>query len=170
MQLKSTFNEQDLQAYRVADPDTARLPAGQMNMIDCVTHIHNEGGRYGQGEIKAEYKITPDKWFFDCHFPGDPVMPGCLGLDALWQLSGFYLSWAGYRGRGRALGCGSVKFSGEILPETGVVSYQVDVRRTLKKGMTMIVSDGYVYADGVQIYAAEKLRVALLPRNEGMQS
>lgn len=139
----------------------ARLPLPNMLMIDRITHISEEGGSYGKGQVLAELDITPDLWFFDCHFESDPVMPGCLGLDALWQLCGFYLSWAGNPGKGRALGAGEIKFSGEVLPSAKRVTYQVDVKRILKKGMSLIIADATMQVDGKEIYIAKNLRVGM---------
>jgi len=165
---QNTYSQNDLLEFMCPDKPGAKLPSENMSMIDQVLEINTDGGRYSKGEVIAEFKINPDKWFFSCHFPGDPVMPGCLGLDALWQLSGFYLSWAGYQGKGRALGSDKVKFFGEILPNTEVVKYHVHVRRLIRKGLSMIVADGEVFADGKHIYTAEKLRVALLAPDQGL--
>lgn len=168
MNLPSTFQFQDLEQFKQADCLGAKLPMGQMALFDRILEINNSGGQFGKGEVIAEYNISPDKWFFGCHFAGDPVMPGCLGLDALWQLAGFYLSWSGFQGKGRALGSDQVRFFGEILPTTRVVKYHVQVRRIIKKDLTMILADGDVYADGKHIYSAEKLRVAVLPKHGGL--
>src|SRR5690606_30563511 len=125
-----------------------------------------EGGRYGKGFIRAELDITPDLWFFACHFEGDPVMPGCLGVDAMWQLAGFYLPWLGEPGRGRALGVGQVKFSGQVLPEAKVVSYEIDIRRMMRGKLALVIADGRTYVDGNEIYVAENLRVGLFGSTE----
>lgn len=170
MKAQSSYSKEDLKLFMDPLSTGSKLPSDNMSMIDRITHISDQGGNFGKGEIVSQFDIHPEKWFFECHFPGDPVMPGCLGLDALWQLSGFYLSWAGYTGKGRALGCGNVKFFGEILPHTKLVEYRVHVRRIISKDLTMIISDGDVYADGKHIYTAEKLRVALLPRDGGSLS
>src|SRR6056297_4323311 len=114
-------------------PGNAQLPVPNMLMMDRIAHISNEGGSYGKGEIIAELDIHPDLWSFACHFPGDPVMPGCLGLDAMWQLFGFFLGWRGNPGRGRALGCGEVKFSGQVLPEASKVVYTINIKRVIER-------------------------------------
>jgi 3-hydroxyacyl-[acyl-carrier protein] dehydratase/trans-2-decenoyl-[acyl-carrier protein] isomerase len=138
-----------------------KLPLPPMLMLDRITRVAADGGKYDKGEIKAELDIRPDLWFFDCHFDGDPVMPGCLGLDAMWQLVGFFLVWAGNEGRGRALGCGSVKFFGQVLPRAKLVSYQIDIRRVISRKLTMAIADASMSVDGREIYTAEDLRVGL---------
>jgi 3-hydroxyacyl-[acyl-carrier protein] dehydratase/trans-2-decenoyl-[acyl-carrier protein] isomerase len=147
-------------------PGNAQLPVGNMLMLDRITHISSEGGAAGKGEIRAELDISPDLWFFDCHFPGDPVMPGCLGLDAMWQLLGFFLGWRGNPGRGRALGSGEVKFTGQILPSAAVVSYQIDIKRVIERKLVMGIADGSVSVDGREIYTARDLRVGLFQSTE----
>lgn len=139
----------------------ARLPTPDMLMMDRVTRISSSGGRYGKGEIVAELDIRPDLWFFGCHFIGDPVMPGCLGLDALWQLTGFFLTWRGNEGRGRALGSGEVKFFGQVLPTATKVTYRLDVSRVIERKLVMAITDGAVAVDGREIYTAKDLRVGL---------
>ncbi|WP_417227691.1 bifunctional 3-hydroxydecanoyl-ACP dehydratase/trans-2-decenoyl-ACP isomerase [Amphritea sp.] len=139
----------------------ARLPIGNMLMMDRITMITGEGGKYGKGYIEAELDIHPDLWFFDCHFPTDPVMPGCLGLDAMWQIVGFFLGWRGNKGRGRALGCGEVKFTGQILPTAKKVTYRIDLSRVIERKLVMGIADGSVSVDGREIYTAKDLRVGL---------
>jgi len=138
-----------------------RLPRDNMLMLDRITHISNEGGDYGKGEVVAELDVTPDLWFFDCHFQSDPVMPGCLGLDALWQMVGFWLGWGGRQGRGRALGAGTIKFTGEILPTNKLVTYRISIKRVIERGTAMAIADGEVLVDGKKIYEGKDLRVGL---------
>ena len=142
-------------------PGNAQLPAPNMLMLDRITHISEEGGIHGKGQLIAELDITPDLWFFDCHFPGDPVMPGCLGLDAMWQLVGFHLGWLGNPGRGRALGCGEVKFSGQVLPTAKKVTYTINIKRVITRKLILGIADGTVTVDGRDIYQANDLRVGL---------
>ncbi|PHS70929.1 MAG: 3-hydroxyacyl-[acyl-carrier-protein] dehydratase FabA [Methylophaga sp.] len=142
-------------------PGNAQLPTPNMLMMDRITYISNEGGQYGKGEIIAELDITPELWFFDCHFPGDPVMPGCLGLDAMWQLVGFFLAWDGNPGHGRALGAGEVKFSGQVLPTAKKVTYKLDLKRVIARKLVLAVADGSVSVDGREIYSAKDLKVGL---------
>ena len=132
-----------------------------MLMVDRVNLITMEGGKYGKGQIQAELDINPDLWFFDCHFPGDPVMPGCLGLDAMWQLVGFHLAWLDNPGRGRALGVGDVKFSGQVLPTAKKVTYEIDIKRVISRKLALGIADGVMSVDGREIYHAKDLRVGL---------
>ncbi|MDQ2078157.1 3-hydroxyacyl-[acyl-carrier-protein] dehydratase FabA [Marinimicrobium sp. ABcell2] len=151
---------------RLFGPGNAQLPVPNMLMLDRIVHISEDGGEYSKGEIIAELDITPDLWFFDCHFPGDPVMPGCLGLDAMWQLVGFYLGWRGNPGRGRALGCGDVKFTGQILPSASKVSYHINLKRVIERKLIMGIADGRVSVDGKDIYFANDLRVGLFQNTD----
>jgi|TARA_B100000780_G_scaffold67668_1_gene44743 3-hydroxyacyl-[acyl-carrier protein] dehydratase/trans-2-decenoyl-[acyl-carrier protein] isomerase len=140
----------------------ARLPLPPMLMFDRIIKINENGGEFGKGEIIAEFDIDPSLWFFDCHFEQDPVMPGCLGLDAMWQLVGFFLGWIGEPGRGRALGAASIKFGGEILQDTKKVEYIIDMKKIIKRGVVVGVGNGIVKADGKIIYRAEGLKVGLI--------
>lgn len=169
MTTQHAFNKDELLACghgEMFGPGNAQLPVGNMLMLDRITHIAQEGGLFGKGEIKAELDITPDLWFFECHFPGDPVMPGCLGLDAMWQLVGFFLGWSGGKGRGRALGVGEVKFTGQVLPTAKQVTYQIDLKRVITRKLTMGIADGSVSVDGREIYVAKDLRVGLFTSTE----
>lgn len=148
-------------------PRNAQLPAPDMLMLDRITTIREEGGSYERGEVLAELDIRPDLWFFDCHFLGDPVMPGCLGLDAMWQLVGFFLGWQGHPGRGRALGVGAVKFSGQVTPENKLVTYHISIRRVISRSLVIGIGDGVMSTDGKEIYHAKDLRVGLFPSTEG---
>ena len=146
---------------RLFGPGNPQLPIPNMLMFDRITEIVDEGGAHGKGVAVAELDVHPDLWFFQCHFPGDPVMPGCLGLDALWQLLGFYLGWIGGTGRGRALGCGEVKFTGQVLPSNRLVSYHLDVKRVIRRSLVMGIADAEVRNDGQVIYQAKDLKVGL---------
>ncbi len=146
---------------RLFGQGNAQLPIDNMLMLDRITHVSVEGGAYGKGELVAELDIHPDLWFFQCHFPGDPVMPGCLGLDAMWQLVGFFLAWKGNSGRGRALGAGEIKFTGQILPDAKKVTYRLDLKRVIERKLVMGIADGTVACDGKIIYEAKDLRVGL---------
>jgi 3-hydroxyacyl-[acyl-carrier protein] dehydratase/trans-2-decenoyl-[acyl-carrier protein] isomerase len=137
-----------------------------MLMFDRIRHISSDGGKHGRGEIIAELDIRPDLWFFDCHFRGDPVMPGCLGLDAMWQLVGFFLGWRGNPGSGRALGAGEIKFTGQVLPNASLVEYSIDIRRVIERKLVMGIADGTLSVDGREIYFAKDLRVGLFTKTE----
>ena len=161
---KSAFDRDDLLAAgrgRLFGDDGARLPLPNMLMLDRITHIDRDDGVHGRGSLVAELDIEPRLWFFGCHFEGDPVMPGCLGLDALWQLVGFFLTWCGHRGRGRALGVGEVRFFGEVLPTAKHVTYVLDIRRVIDRSLVMGIADGRVLVDGREIYSAAGLKVGL---------
>lgn len=147
-------------------PTNARLPLPPMLMMDRITLITDQGGRFEKGEIKAELDIKPELWFFGCHFESDPVMPGCLGLDAMWQLLGFYLGWRGNPGRGRALGCGEVKFTGQVLPQARQVSYHLHLKRVIERKLIMGIADASMQVDGREIYTAQDLRVGLFSRTD----
>ena len=161
---KHTFSKEELLECgygTLFGPGRAHLPIDEMLMIDRITDISETGGANGRGKILAELDINPDLWFFKCHFVGDPVMPGCLGLDALWQLLGFYLAWKGNYGVGRALGCNKVSFKGQVLPTVKLLQYEIDINR-VREGKTVLgIADAKVIADGKQIYAAEGIKVGL---------
>ena len=142
-------------------PGYAQLPSPPMLMFNRITRIDREGGAYGKGQVRAELDVNPDLWFFQCHFINDPVMPGCLGLDAMWQLVGFYLGWIGGPGKGRALGVGDVKFTGQVTPENRTVTYTINIKRVIKRKLVMGVGDGHMAVDGKDIYLAKDLRVGL---------
>lgn len=151
---------------RLFGPGNAQLPLPNMLMFDRIVRIDAEGGEYGKGVAIAELDIDPELWFFKCHFEGDPVMPGCLGVDALWQLIGFSLGWRGGEGYGRALGSGDIKFIGQITPECSKVVYKIDFRRVIMRTLTMGIADGSVMADGQLVYTCKDLRVGLFKKSE----
>jgi 3-hydroxyacyl-[acyl-carrier protein] dehydratase/trans-2-decenoyl-[acyl-carrier protein] isomerase len=164
MQQKSSYTYDDLLACvrgELFGPGNAQLPAPPMLMFDRISEISETGGPHGKGLIRAELDIKPDLWFFGCHFIGDPVMPGCLGLDALWQMCGFYLGWLGAEGRGRALGVGEIKFTDQVLPSVKKVVYGVDLKRVFRSKLVLGIADGWLEADGRKIYEATDLRVGL---------
>ena len=166
---KTSYSYEDLIACgegRLFGPGNAQLPLPPMLMFDRITLITDEGGDYDKGEITAELDIHPDLWFFDCHFKNDPVMPGCLGLDAMWQLVGFYLGWSGHPGRGRALGVGEVKFTGQVLPSAKMVKYHIHIKRVIARGLVLGIADGSMTVDGREIYTAKNLRVGLFTSTE----
>jgi 3-hydroxyacyl-[acyl-carrier protein] dehydratase/trans-2-decenoyl-[acyl-carrier protein] isomerase len=146
---------------RMFGPGNARLPLPNMLMMDRITVINDNGGTHGKGEIVAELDIKPELWFFACHFEEDPVMPGCLGLDAMWQLIGFWLGWRGNKGRGRALGAGEVKFFGQVLPTAKKVTYRIEMSRVIERKLVMGIGDASLQVDGREIYTAKDLRVGL---------
>ena len=169
MTQKHSFSREELAACGAGElfgPGNAQLPVGNMLMLDRITHLSSAGGAHGRGEIIAELDVHADLWFFACHFPGDPVMPGCLGLDAMWQLLGFFLGWRGNPGRGRALGSGEVKFTGQILPTARLVTYRIDIKRVIERKLVMGIADGCVAVDGREIYHASDLRVGLFQSTE----
>ena len=150
-------------------PGNAQLPLPPMLMFDRITEINDNGGEYGKGVIHAELDVNPDLWFFGCHFKGDPVMPGCLGLDALWQMVGFFLGWTGGAGRGRALGLGDLKFSGQVLPNISKVVYHIDVKRVMRSKLVLGIADGWLSADDEIIYRAKDLKVGLFQQDAPMK-
>jgi 3-hydroxyacyl-[acyl-carrier protein] dehydratase/trans-2-decenoyl-[acyl-carrier protein] isomerase len=165
----TSFNRDQLLACSHGEmfgPGNARLPVGNMLMVDRITHIATQGGRYDRGEIIAELDIHPGLWFFECHFISDPVMPGCLGLDAMWQLVGFFLGWKGNKGRGRALGSGRVKFSGQVLPSANKVTYHINIKRCIERKLVMGIADATMSVDGQEIYTANDLRVGLFTNQD----
>jgi 3-hydroxyacyl-[acyl-carrier protein] dehydratase/trans-2-decenoyl-[acyl-carrier protein] isomerase len=146
---------------RLFGPGNAQLPLPPMLMFDRIITINKDGGDHHKGLIIAELDVDPSLWFFDCHFEGDPVMPGCLGLDAMWQLVGFFLGWAGSPGRGRALGAGEVKFTGQVTPKNNMITYRIHMKRVIQRKLNMGIADGVMEVDGRVIYAATNLRVGL---------
>jgi len=163
---KSSYTYDDLLACahgKLFGPGNARLPLPPMLMLDRILKISADGGKYGKGEVSAELDIRPDLWFFPCHFESDPVMPGCLGLDAMWQLVGFFLGWSKAPGKGRALSVGEVKFSGEVTPDVKRVSFQIDIKRLLVRKFGIAIADGTLLADGNPIYQSTDMRVGVFP-------
>ena len=161
---QNSYNYDELIACANGDmfgEGNARLPAPPMLMFDRITRVHKDGGEFGKGEIIAELDVKPDLWFFDCHFREDPVMPGCLGLDAMWQLIGFYLGWCENPGKGRALGAGKVKFTGQVMPDVKNVRYEVDIKRMMAGRLVMGIGNARLLADEKLIYTADDLRVGL---------
>jgi len=166
---QNSYNREELLSCgrgELFGPGNAQLPMPNMLMVDRVASITEEGGPHGKGQIIAELDINPDLWFFDCHFPGDPVMPGCLGLDAMWQLVGFFLGWKGGLGRGRALGVGELKFTGQVLPTAKRVVYKIDMKRVIMRRLVMGIADAVMEVDGKVIYEAKDLRVGLFTSTE----
>ncbi len=170
MSRPSSYNKEQLLECGHGDlfgPGNAQLPIGNMLMMDRITHISEQGGAHDKGQIIAELDINPDLWFFECHFPGDPVMPGCLGLDAMWQIVGFYLGWLGNPGHGRALGVGEVKFTGQVLPDAKLVKYTINIKRVIARKLVLGIADGSMEVDGKEIYTTRDLRVGLFTSTEG---
>lgn len=169
--MQSSFSRDELIACghgKMFGPGNGRLPLPNMLMLDRIVSISDEGGAYGKGQIRAELDIHPDLWFFGCHFEGDPVMPGCLGLDAMWQLVGFFLCWKQNPGRGRALGVGEVKFTGQVLPTAKLVEYVIDLKRVVERKLVMAIADAKMFVDGREIYTATDLRVGLFTSTDSM--
>ncbi len=162
-QRRNSFEYEDLLACGRGElfVEGPQLPLPPMLMFDRISEISEEGGEHGKGVVRAELEVKPDLWFFACHFKGDPVMPGCLGVDALWQLLGFFLGWLGSPGRGRALGLGEVKFSGQVLPTMKKVVYGLELKRVMRSKLVLGIADGWVSADGNVIYRASDLKVGL---------
>ena len=162
---KSSYTKADLLESGLGGyfgPGNAQLPAPPMLMMDRITEISIDGGEFGKGHVIGELDITPDLWFFQCHFPGDPVMPGCLGLDAMWQAVGYWLGWSGSPGKGRALGVGEVKFTGQITPKRKLVRYEIDIRRVKRGRLVLGIANGKVFADDKQVYMATDMKVGLM--------
>jgi 3-hydroxyacyl-[acyl-carrier protein] dehydratase/trans-2-decenoyl-[acyl-carrier protein] isomerase len=161
---QSSFSYEELLACgrgELFGAGNAQLPLPPMLMFDRIENISEAGGANGKGGVRAAFDINPELWFFGCHFKGDPVMPGCLGLDALWQLTGFFLGWLGMPGRGRALGVGEVKFADQVLPTIKKVIYGVDIKRVFKGKLVLGIADGWLEADGKRIYEVKDMRVGL---------
>lgn len=165
---RNSYDYEDLLACGRGDlfgPGNAQLPLPPMLMFDRISEIGEQGGEHGKGLVRAELDVKPDLWFFACHFKGDPVMPGCLGLDALWQMLGFFLGWLGAPGQGRALGTGEIKFSGQVQPTVKKVVYGIDIKRVMRSKLVLGVADGWLSADGEVVYRASDLKVALFKQD-----
>jgi 3-hydroxyacyl-[acyl-carrier protein] dehydratase / trans-2-decenoyl-[acyl-carrier protein] isomerase len=170
---RSSFEYEDLLACgrgELFGAGNAQLPLPPMLMFDRISEISEKGGEFGKGFIRAELDVKPELWFFGCHFKGDPVMPGCLGLDALWQMVGFFLGWLGSPGRGRALGLGELKLAGQVLPSVRKIVYNVDFKRVMRSKLVLGIADGWLSADGEIIYRASDLRVALIRQDAAVQA
>jgi 3-hydroxyacyl-[acyl-carrier protein] dehydratase/trans-2-decenoyl-[acyl-carrier protein] isomerase len=162
MSKKAFFSRLDLERFMLEHEQSGpQLPQGQLRMLDRVVELTEHDGRYRKGSLVAEFDLSPQHWFFSCHFPGDPVMPGCLALDGLWQSLGFYLAWRGHHGKARAIGVDTVRFFDEISPQAGTVQYRIHVRRIMQRDITLGIGDGEVWVNGREVYRAENLRVAL---------
>ncbi len=169
---RMSFDYEDLLACgrgELFGEGNAQLPLPPMLMFDRITEIAEQGGEHGKGLVRAELEVKPDLWFFPCHFKGDQVMPGCLGLDALWQMVGFFLGWLGSQGRGRALGMGEVKFSGMVVPTVRKLVYNVDFKRVMRSKLVLGVADGWVSADGEVVFRASDLKVGLFRQDAAAQ-
>jgi len=166
---KSSYSKEELISCGKGEmfgKGNAQLPLPPMLMFDRIVSITDEGGKYNHGQIIAELDLTEDLWFFECHFQGDPVMPGCLGLDAMWQLLGFFLGWKGGLGKGRALGAGEVKFSGQVLPTSKKITYNIDLKRVIMRKLVMGIADASMSVDGRLIYQANDLKVGLFVKTD----
>jgi 3-hydroxyacyl-[acyl-carrier protein] dehydratase/trans-2-decenoyl-[acyl-carrier protein] isomerase len=169
---RSSYEYEDLLACGRSElfgPGNAQLPLPPMLMFDRISEITETGGEFGKGMLRAELDVKPDLWFFGCHFKGDPVMPGCLGLDALWQMVGFFLGWSGGQGRGRALGLGELKLAGQVLPNIRKVVYNIDIKRVMRSKLVLGIADGWLSADGDIIYRAKDLKVGLFKQDAAVQ-
>ena len=167
---KNAYTREDLLTCSRGEmfgPGNAQLPLPPMLMVDRIASITSDGGKYDKGQMVAELDIRPELWFFDCHFIGDPVMPGCLGLDAMWQLIGYFLAWQGGLGHGRALGCGEVQFTGQVTPKCRMITYRVDMKRVILRKLVMGIADAVMEVDGRPIYYGKDLRVGLFTSTEG---
>ena len=165
---RGSYDYEDLLACargEIFGPGNPQLPLPPMLMFDRITEITEQGGQYGRGVIRAELDVKPDLWFFGCHFKNDPVMPGCLGLDAMWQMVGFFLGWLGGQGRGRALGLGELKLAGQVLPNVKKVEYNIDVKRVMRSKLMLGIADGWLSMDGEIIYRAKDLKVGLFQQS-----
>lgn len=168
MSKQASFSRLDLDRFMLDhEQQGPQFPQGQLRMLDRVITISEYEGRYRKGALVAEYDLNPEQWFFSCHFPGDPVMPGCLALDGLWQCLGFYLAWRGYHGKARAIGVDTVRFFDEISPQAGTVQYRLHIRRIMHRDITLGVGDGEVWVNERKVYRAENLRVALFKAEIG---
>lgn len=169
---QTQFSTEELERMAAGEffgEDAPLLPSGQMRMVSAIEDVSREGGAYGKGFVRGRLDLSPEDWFFKCHFITDPVMPGCLGLDGMWQLMGFYLAWLGHRGKARALGVKELKFTGQVLPRNKVVTYVIDVRRVLNLRLTMLIGDGTLFVDDRKIYFAKDMRVGLFSA-EGLEA